>query len=430
MTLTDAIQLAKEGKSVEWSTIIIAVYKEKYFVTSKYIKNDADIKKILNEAYVKALSNITFLSNPADFSKWIGIVIANIAKTLLQGKNTSMFAEEKQNTAADSYKSFPKGNINFNANSLALSNEEIKKISAALLSPLTNAQKVSLLLYCFEDLSAAEISKSLQCTEKAVHSFLNNGIHTVKTKIAELQKSNSKLSVISNPVSFLTYILNSEFDLFDYNLADATINKIIEDAAAVVAEKNYKAEEKEQENVSEEENETEEKTASSNKKAIIIAAVLLIVIAGIVFAVINITKKPSAPVNNSNTVSDISDLSESDTEALTDESASETETESSSDISQTNETTSSSSTRAPQSTRPSYTQPNTRPQTSYTTTTAPAGTTASPSTTLPPATEATTAPTTSTTQTTTTSAPEPDPEPEPTPDPVPEEPVDNQPENN
>ena len=77
MTLTEAINLAKAGKSAEWSTIIIAVYKEKYFITSKYINQDADIKSILNDAYVKALSNIKYLYSPKDFSKWLGIVIAN-----------------------------------------------------------------------------------------------------------------------------------------------------------------------------------------------------------------------------------------------------------------------------------------------------------------------------------------------------------------
>ncbi len=422
MTLTEAINLAKAGKSAEWSTIIIAVYKEKYFITSKYINQDADIKSILNDAYVKALSNIKYLYSPKDFSKWLGIVIANTAANHIKNSTNQHFSEEKQTFTPDFYKSFPKKDGSFNENTLALSNDDIKNISAQMLSALSPAQKISLLLYCFEDLSAGEIAKALQCTEKAAVSFLNNGTAALKAKTEELQKQNSKLSAISNPVSFLTYLLNSEFDEFDYNIADEAINKIIEGAAAIVAERNYN----EAEQTVDAENSEEEKSTNPNKKIIIVIAIIAVfIICAVVFAFVNAGRKPSAPANNSNSISDSlsSDTSE---ESTSEESTSESSTESTSE--------SSTASTAVQNTPQGNNTPTAQQNYNQRPTAAPNNTSPAAPNTTPPATASTTIPATAPTTAPSTAPPatepptdppvEPDPEPEePDPNPEPEEPV-------
>ena len=404
------------------STIIIAVYKEKYFITSKYINQDADIKSILNDAYVKALSNIKYLYSPKDFSKWLGIVIANTAANHIKNSTNQHFSEEKQTFTPDFYKSFPKKDGSFNENTLALSNDDIKNISAQMLSALSPAQKISLLLYCFEDLSAGEIAKALQCTEKAAVSFLNNGTAALKAKTEELQKQNSKLSAISNPVSFLTYLLNSEFDEFDYNIADEAINKIIEGAAAIVAERNYN----EAEQTVDAENSEEEKSTNPNKKIIIVIAIIAVfIICAVVFAFVNAGRKPSAPANNSNSISDSlsSDTSE---ESTSEESTSESSTESTSE--------SSTASTAVQNTPQGNNTPTAQQNYNQRPTAAPNNTSPAAPNTTPPATASTTIPATAPTTAPSTAPPatepptdqpvEPDTEPEePDPNPEPEEPV-------
>lgn len=342
MTLTEAIELAKNGKSVEWSTIIISTYRKKLFLTTKYMKDEKAAKAILNHSYVKALSNINLLTNPKDFSRWLGLLIANNARNELVKKNADSFSKKESRENEDLYKSTAVNDYLIDPNDF--SKEEIKKYSSELRNSLTDAENMCLLLYYAEGLSVRQIEKAVQCSEEEVTSFLNSGIAALDTKTEEILEESKKSHNAFNAISFFMFLLRAEFDSLETKVSADTINKIIEDTAAVVAAKdcsgNTDGKKETEKNGDDDEEDTEkddeETDKKTSKKIVILLAVLLVTVMAVTFYFAMKPKEPTAPANNPETVSDTVSSSETSQESTSGESTSESESSTDNSVSDVN----------------------------------------------------------------------------------------------
>lgn len=342
MTLTEAINLAKQGRSVGWSIIIHSTYNEKKFITSKYQETALD--KTLHDSYVKALSNIHLLNDPEIFSSWLGIIIASISTIELSNKNHISFSEiepcENETLYLDVLNTMDSA-----PEQVDLSENDIKKISKKLFSSIKTEQKMCMLYHYVEGFSVTEISRALHCTEAAVISFLNAGIKKAETVFNHLAESYPVLSEFSNPVQLMMFILDAEYGYFQKEeISEKAFNAIIEDTARVVAENYYKADSKpvakkaeQSSNTVKESNDTadddedddddDERKAGlfGNKKMIFIIAVILAIVAGLtIYFVSGNEKNPNKP---SDSTSESSTVSTEKPTLTTEESTSEPSTE-------------------------------------------------------------------------------------------------------
>ena len=309
MNLTEAINLAKQGRSVGWGTIIISTYKEKKFITSKYLSSALD--KTLHDAYVKALTSIKLLHNPEIFSSWLGIIIASISAIELTEKNNADFQQVGAYANESRFEDVLKENTA--SVHLELPQNEIKAASDELINALSIEEKICVLHYYSEGFTVKEISKALRTSEEAVISFLNAGIKKLEAKSEELKQKNEKLAAFSNPIQLLISLLTEEYNqLPNENVPDKFLNSIFEDTAEIAAKTFVDEETVDEEDNAEEEEENEEetKTGSGKKKAIIIIVIVVAIIAAITIKFVNNGKEPSKPAGNtdkpseSDTVSD------------------------------------------------------------------------------------------------------------------------------
>lgn len=370
MTLTEAIILAKQGRSVGWSTIINTTYNEKSFLTSKYL--GTELNKVLHDSYVKALTSIRLLNNPDIFSSWLGIIIASIAVNLLKDKKTVDFSKAGAFANETLYEDVLKSEIN--EEDIELSYEEAKKLTGKLFNTLSTEQKLCVLYHYYEGFTIKEIAKAFRCSEDVVISCLNNGIKASEEAFREIKNSNDKLAEFENSIQMLIFLLKTEYSLCPKkDVPDTLFNSVIEDSAAIVAENSVIAEKEAQERLEEElENEEEEKRRagflSGNKKAIAVIAIIIIIVAGLTIHFVNKGKSPSEPVNNSDKPSESDTVSDTKpTMDITEESSTEDTSESSTAESSTNSSSSTSQrTTNSYNTNSSYTQTSRQPVTNST----------------------------------------------------------------
>lgn len=359
MNLTEAINLAKQGRSVGWGIIIKTTYNRKRFITSKYLASSLD--KVLNDSYVKALSSINLLHNPEVFTSWLGIIIASISAAGLRNAGKEFFSENEPYANETLYMDIVNEGKNPVPDTNDFTESEINNFSKKLLKSLNVEQRMCFLYHYIEGFSVKEIARALHCSENDIISSLNAGVKRMNEICDELKKSHPKLAVFSNPLQLFTFVLETEYSYTQNNeVPTEVLNKIIEDTAAIVAEKEIVNEKETEEEFEEDEEEINSGFLKGNKKMIVLIIIIVAIAAGLTIHFVNNGKTPSEPVNNTDKPSESESVSDTETTMdLTGESSSESTSESTS-----GETSSSSVPVTNQRPNPTQQQPsqNRRPQ--------------------------------------------------------------------
>lgn len=330
MNLTEAINLAKQGRSVGWGIIIKTTYNRKRFITSKYLASSLD--KVLNDSYVKALSSINLLHNPEVFTSWLGIIIASISAAGLRNAGKEFFSENEPYANETLYMDIVNEGKNPVPDTNDFTESEINNFSKKLLKSLNVEQRMCFLYHYIEGFSVKEIARALHCSENDIISSLNAGVKRMNEICDELKKSHPKLAVFSNPLQLFTFVLETEYSYTQNNeVPTEVLNKIIEDTAAIVAEKEIVNEKETEEEFEEDEEEINSGFLKGNKKMIVLIIIIVAIAAGLTIHFVNNGKTPSEPVNNTDKPSESESVSDTETTMdLTGESSSESTSESTS----------------------------------------------------------------------------------------------------
>ena len=92
MDYREAVILAKQGREKDL-ILYETTYKSKYYLALQYMKNEDAAQDVLQEAYMRAFSRLDMLEQPEAFSGWLGKIVANTAKNMLQKRNPLLFSE-------------------------------------------------------------------------------------------------------------------------------------------------------------------------------------------------------------------------------------------------------------------------------------------------------------------------------------------------
>ncbi len=210
MTYTEAVQLALDGNDRGYGFLYQNTYKEKLYLALQYMKNQADAEDVLQDAYVKAFSNLKSLKDPEKFSSWLGQIVANTAKNALVKKNPVLFtdlpADEEEE---ESYEErIPDEDVSTQPE-LSYTREETRQMVQEMIDSLSDEQRVCILMYHMEDMSIKEIAETLDCSESTVKSRLNYGRKNLKAKAEEMQKKGYKLYSLA-PLALLLLLLHTD----------------------------------------------------------------------------------------------------------------------------------------------------------------------------------------------------------------------------
>ena len=193
MDYCEAVALAKQGREEGYRFLYETTYKSKYYLALQYMKDEDAAQDVLQEAYMRAFSRLDMLEQPEAFSGWLGKIVGNTAKNMLQKKNPLLFSEMAEEEEDVPFLYEQEDESPEYQPELSYTRRETQELVHEMIDALSEEQRVCILMYEIEGISIREIAAALNCSENTVKSRLNYGRKNIKKRAEELQKKGYKL---------------------------------------------------------------------------------------------------------------------------------------------------------------------------------------------------------------------------------------------
>ncbi len=163
-------------------------YKRIYYLTLSMMECAEDAQDAVQETYIKAFSHLSELKNPLAFNKWLLKIAVNTCKNFTQ-KNKLKIVDIAEDEFSEQIISEESYFIDDN-----LDKSEIQTIIMNIIDNLPADQKRAVLLYYYEQLTAAQIAELEECTVSTITSRLLYARAAIKKSvIAYEEKKHIKL---------------------------------------------------------------------------------------------------------------------------------------------------------------------------------------------------------------------------------------------
>ena len=230
MDYKEAVELAKAGEERGFGYLYANTHESKYYLAFQYMKNEEMAKDVLQDAYLKAFTNLDKLQQPEAFAGWLGTIVANTSKNMLAKKKPMLFSDVAVDEEEESFEYQIEDDDMQTQPEAAYTRKETQELVHELIDSLSDEQRLCILMFHIEGSSISEIASAMDCSENTVKSRLNYGRKNLKAKAEELQKKGYKLYGVS-PLPLLLFLLRSEEQAM---LADGTLESACGKIAAEI----------------------------------------------------------------------------------------------------------------------------------------------------------------------------------------------------
>lgn len=165
------------------------IYSEKIYKTVYMMIDDkASTQDIVQEVFIKIYVKISSLKHISAFNSWIYRMTINCCLSYMHdnSKLKLLFDEEELNSISEE-------KVEFNPEDSTLKRDLYKEIMDSIYE-LPNLQRISIILYFYNDLTIKEIALIMECTEGTVKSRLFHGKKNLK-KFLEYKNRKCKCEV-------------------------------------------------------------------------------------------------------------------------------------------------------------------------------------------------------------------------------------------
>ena len=197
------VSSAKDGNKKAFDKLYSLTCKEVWFSCVSLMKNKENAEDIFQETYLTAFEKIGTLEDNENFLCWIKKIAVNKCKDFLKTKVEYQLEDEYINDVEETDEVFiPEEYVT--------SNEKRKIIVQLMEETLTYVQYQTVFMYYFSNMTVADISEVMECSEGTVKSRLSFARAKMKTAIMNYEEENDdKLHAII-PVPFFEALFRAE----------------------------------------------------------------------------------------------------------------------------------------------------------------------------------------------------------------------------
>jgi len=219
--LLTLIEKSRAGDRRAQETLVREAQDRVYYHCKKMLKNEDDALDATQDVLIAMLTGLDKLREPAAFWGWLNGITANRCKHLLtQGiKEWQIPEDEEGNSLLDSMETLDDQVVP----DKAVDNAETQRLMTEIIDSLPPEQRMSVLLYYYDEMSVREIAAAMEVSEGTVKSRLNYARKSIKEGVDKLAKKGTKLYGVS-PLPFLAYFLRQ------YMAADAALSPAVSSA--------------------------------------------------------------------------------------------------------------------------------------------------------------------------------------------------------
>lgn len=172
------VQAAQRGDINAVTDLYTASYKAAYLTAKSIVRNQNDAEVLVKDSYLEAFYNINTIPDANRFDKWFNTVVDKKAKEYLLKSNPDLFPQSI--SAAASFWN------DENPNEQTMISPQLASDAMNIIYALPENQKLILIMYYNQELSAEEIADTLALSADEVKGTLFNAKQAVERGIAPI----------------------------------------------------------------------------------------------------------------------------------------------------------------------------------------------------------------------------------------------------
>ncbi|MEM1485598.1 RNA polymerase sigma factor [Oscillospiraceae bacterium PP1C4] len=169
------VKQTKCGDTQAFTRLYELTYQRVYFLAYSILENQHDAQDVVQETYIKVLSNIHSLENDRLFIAWLNKIAYSISIRAASKNKPILLEEEQLHLILDD-----REESNIISKAIA---EEKAKILSEIIDELATPLKTTVILKYYEGLKIKQIAEIMDCPEGTVKSRLKTAKKLLKSKI-------------------------------------------------------------------------------------------------------------------------------------------------------------------------------------------------------------------------------------------------------
>ena len=191
--IRNTVKLAEMRDNQAITKLYEEYHNSVYFLCLRIVKDKDEAFDLVQNSFLTAFDKLSSLQKPECFGSWLHQIAANQCKNHLKKRQPLLFSE-KQGDESGIPEEF---DIEDRDESLipdqALDTRETRRLLMEIIDGLPDLQRMTVMLYYYEEQSIKEISVIMDCSENTVKSRLNYARKQIKAGVEDLEKKGTKL---------------------------------------------------------------------------------------------------------------------------------------------------------------------------------------------------------------------------------------------
>ena len=184
------LRRAKAGDREAREEIYRATSTGVWHTVCAVIRQEQDALDVMQDTYVKAFSHLEQLESAAALESWLRRIAANTARDHLRRKSPALFSDLQEE---DELPMDPEEDRTEALPEAKLDRQETQRLVQEMLNSLTDAQRLVIGMYYYQELPVKDIAAQLEIPQATVKSQLRYGRQKIERRVRELEKEGVKL---------------------------------------------------------------------------------------------------------------------------------------------------------------------------------------------------------------------------------------------
>lgn len=164
-----------------------------YFLCLKIVKNEDDALDLVQDSFLQAFDKLETLQNTERFGSWLNQIAANKCRDYLKKKKPLLFSQKQgdEDGAGEEFEIEDRNETLIPDQSL--DTQETRRLIMQIIDSLPDLQRMTVMLYYYEEKPVSEIAEIMECSENTVKSRLNYARKQIRASVLELEQKGTKL---------------------------------------------------------------------------------------------------------------------------------------------------------------------------------------------------------------------------------------------
>ena len=201
-----ALRLAKEGRTEGFQYLYEYTVEKQLGKAIALMGDIGQAQSVVQQAYQHIFDQIAQVPQSDVFENWLSEMIPYYAVMTVREIQPDAFAgSEDQTYRLEDDDMAITEPLEDSLVSAVYTSDEIAAMTTQILSELTEAEKICVIMHYQENQPVAQVAKTVGCTEQAAESLIASGKRKIQAAIGQLVEEDDR--VRWNPISFLMVLL-------------------------------------------------------------------------------------------------------------------------------------------------------------------------------------------------------------------------------